>query len=100
MKQGTSGNAASNAALQSALRLFQKLMLEQQQNGDPDTIKYLQFTEAIQRISATYPGQEHDTLKQKLAIEAIDNIDPTGTNERLQELKIVMQQIIASRITS
>lgn len=96
MKEGASGNEATNAALQSVLRLAARLFALQAANGDSNTDKLLQFTNAVQLISANYPRPEDDRLKKELTLAAIEQIDFDGTHENLQQLRYGIQQLLAS----
>ena len=96
MKEGHSGNEASNAALQSVLRLAARIFALQGTNGDGNTDKLAQFTKAVQLISAKYPSPADDRLKKELTRAAIEQIDPGGTHERLQQLRYALQSLLAS----
>ncbi len=96
MKGGHSGNEASNAALQSVLRLAARMFALQAANGDSEADKLVQFTKAVKLISANYPKPEDDRLKKELTLAAVEQIDSDSTHERLQQLRYALQRLLAS----
>lgn len=96
MRENHSGNEASNDALQSVLRLAARLFALQQADAGSDTDKLAQFTKAVQLISAKYPSPADDRLKKELTLAAIEQIDPDGTQERLQQFRYAFRRLLAS----
>ncbi len=86
-KNKVSGNDDSDVYIQSSLNAFEQILKPEEAEGN----LMLRFAATMKEISAKYPLQQDDKTKKRLAIKAIEALDPAGHNENLMELKIAFE---------
>ena len=86
MKQEYSGNEHGNSFIQALMEAGTKAV-KGGEGGDSHKQKLAKLFERIQEISAQYPNPDEDLKRCRLTIQAIDEIDPSGEEIKMQVLK-------------
>jgi len=87
-KMNVSGNDGSDVYVNAALNAFDKTLDAKEEDGK----LLLQFSARMKEIAEKYPLKEDDKTKKRLAIKAIDELDPQATNAGLAGLKSQFEQ--------
>ena len=94
-KLDASGNDDSDVYILSSLNAFEKTLNTENDEGN----QFMKFSAAMKEISEKYPLRQDDNLKKRLAIKAIEGLDPLGTNEQLTALKTAFENDLGQKKT-
>lgn len=94
-KMNASGNDDSDVYISSSLNAFEGTLNTENEEGK----QLLHFSAAMKEISEKYPLREDDKLKKRLAIKAIEQIDPLAVNEQLAALKLAFENDLGQKKT-
>jgi len=86
-KRKVSGNDSSNDYLQSTMGAFERMMV-----GEPGQEKMLRFIAKMKEVSERYPDRKDDDVKQRLMLQAIYEIDPSGDDLTLTEMRAQLER--------
>ena len=87
-KMNVSGNDGSDVYVNASLNAFDKTLDPKDESGK----LMLQFSACMKEISEKYPLKNDDKTKKRLAIKAIQELDPLATNEYLALLRNQFEQ--------